>query len=136
MSFICSLFLNEALMTGDHKFVQTKDGVLGFAVVSLDSHPNERWEVAWHDDDQLEALRRVFGPAVEAGIRLAAAAHDKHGGPPQMVEVLSIGHNPADTRSDAVVCAAAMAAWKSWGHDPNLASVEYEQGWRISFRAP
>lgn len=123
-------------MRGEYKFVRTRGGVLGFAIVTLESEPSVTWRVVWHDEDQLTALRAPFGSAVESGIKAAAEAHERSGGVPQRVEILAIGHNPADTRPDAVSCAAAIAAWKAWGHDPAQAQVEYTDGWKVAFAPP
>lgn len=120
-------------MRGEHKFVRTHEGVLGFALVSVDSQPSQSWEIVWQDADHLAPLRSVFGAAVETGVRLAATAHETLGGSPQRVEILSLGHNPADTRSDAVICAAALAAWKAWGHSPSQAHIAYDGGWTVAF---
>jgi hypothetical protein len=120
-------------MRGEHKFVRTRGGILGFALVTLESEPSVTWQVVWHDEQELTALRAPFESAVDSGIKIAAAAHELRGGAPQRVEILAIGHNPADTRPDAVTCAAAIAAWKSWGQDPAQAQVEYLDGWTVAF---
>lgn len=120
-------------MRGDYRFMKSRNGILGFAAVSVESEPSTRWDIRWSDEADLQALRHVFGAAVEEGVRLAAVDHEKAGGAPQRVEILALGHNPADTRPDAVRCAAAVAAWKPWGHDDATARFQHEAEWAVTF---
>jgi hypothetical protein len=42
---------------------------------------------------------------------------------------------PVDTKSDAMVCAAAIATWLSLGHDEAETKIVMDAGtWRVAFR--
>lgn len=119
-------------MIGDYRFLRTRDGVTAFAHVRVKSQRNETWTLVWNEG--LAALEGIYGPAVKAGVDLAAREHTKRGGEPQRVEVMSLMETAVDTRPDAVTCAAALAAWKSWDHSESETSVIFDDGrWEVLF---
>src|SRR5262245_20965150 len=115
----------------EYRFMRTRDGITAFAMIVVESNPSEEWKVSF--SESLGALKELYGLAIEAGVKLAAEFHDKSGGTPQSVEIVSLTETASDTKSDAVMCAAALAAWKSWGHDENAVRVEYRNGWSVAF---
>jgi hypothetical protein len=116
----------------EHKFLRTKNGVTSFAAVGVSSRPSDELTIVW--SDAASGLRGAYETAAEEGVQLAAREHQRRGGQPQSVEIASIVETPVDTRSDAVRCAAALAAWKSWGHLEAEASVMFEDGaWKVTF---
>lgn len=119
-------------MRAEYKFLRTRAGVTSFAVVGIDSSPSDSWSLSWNR--QLLDLERVFGDAVEEGVMLAAREHTKQGGNPQQVEVISLMQTYVDTCPDAVVCAAAVATWKSLGHPEASICIKFQDGqWMPSF---
>lgn len=121
------------MVNGDHKILQSvSDGRIFFAKVGVVSSPSNVWTIVWSAD--LNELYHVYRDAAEQGVRLAAARQDDLGGASYEVEIVSVLETPSDTRADVVTCAAAMAAWKSWGHLESEASLSFEDDqWRISF---
>lgn len=116
----------------EHKFFRVKHGIASFAVVGVSSHPSAAHTISW--SESASGLRSAYGSAVEKGVRIAATEHERRNGPPHAVEIISIADAPADTKPDAVTCAAALAAWKSWGHAEAEAVVVFEDGeWRVTF---
>jgi hypothetical protein len=119
-------------MKAEYKFLRTRDGTTSFAKIDLVSEPSPAWGVTW--SSSIVHAKSTFGDAVERGIRVAASAHEKAGGAPQSVEVVALADTVSDTRTDAVVCAAALAAWSSWGHPESDVIVAYQDGeWRVLF---
>lgn len=108
------------------------NGVTSFAVVEVSSRPSDERMIVW--GAATSHLKEMYDTAVDQGVEVAAQEHERRGGQPQRVEVVSLTDNPADTRPDAVACAAAIAAWKSWGHPEGDASVVFEEGaWKVAF---
>lgn len=100
-------------MQAQHIFLRTHKGITSFAAVSVRSHINDAWSTTW--SAAAAPLQRIYGEAVELGIRCATGEHERQGGEPHLIEVVSLEETPADTRADAVTCAAAVATWKSLG---------------------
>lgn len=118
------------LVKGTHRFLQTRNGVTAFAQVGIVATPDQRGAVLWATE--LEALREVHGAAVDMGIQLAVQAHRGMGGASHRFEVVELMETAVDSRPDAVRCAAALAAWRSLGHDESDASVVFEDGaWKV-----
>jgi hypothetical protein len=119
-------------MSGAYRFLQTRDGKTAFALVRLESRPNYVWKTILGPG--LEGVQARYGEALRNGIDAAAFAHAQRGGAAQIVEVTALEYTEADTRPDAVKCAAALAAWKSWNHPEADAFVHYVDGeWSVSF---
>ena len=119
-------------MIGEYRFLRTREGITAFASVSVKSQRNETWAIVW--DKPLAALEYLYGPAVTAGVDLAAREHTNRGGEPQLVEILSLTETAADTRPDVVACATTLAAWKSWNHSESEATVVFNNGkWEVVF---
>ena len=119
-------------MTGEYRFMRTRGGVTAFALVRVESSPNDVWVTVF--GPQLEIVQSRYREALRSGIELAAGAHTRRGGVPQLVEVTALEDSVVDTRSDAVKCAAALAAWKSWNHSEVEGTVEFAGGeWNVGF---
>ena len=122
-------------MTGEYRFLRTRSGVTAFASVALASQPSTAWDIAW--SESAAQLKRVYESAVEAGVRLAAHEHRRRGGKPESVTVVRLVETAADTKPDAVACAAAMAAWKAWGGSESEAKIVFDAGrWQVVFPKP
>jgi hypothetical protein len=119
-------------MRGECRFFRTSGGVVAYAHVAVSSEPAPEAKTAWRAN--LETMKRVWGNDVERGIRLAAAEHQKRGGTPHLVHVDEVIDVPVDTKSDAMACAALIAAWKSWGRSEAELKLELQDGeWVVRF---
>ncbi len=114
----------------DYRFLETRGGAR-FAKASVVSTPSETWSCV------LDAsVCAVHAPAVRQGLALAIAEQDRRGGQKYAVVVTALLETAADTTSDAVECAVALAAWKSFGAGEEDVSVHFDAGtWRPVFRA-
>jgi hypothetical protein len=114
-------------------FRRTRDGVTSFARVTVSTRENVAWTVDWSDDAR--PLRDVYGAEMEAAIEKAASALRARGGAPSAVRIDAIVETLADTKPDAVACAAAIAAWKAWYCDESKAIVEVDGAgkWSVTF---
>lgn len=120
-------------MKAAHRFLRTRAGQTAFAHVSVESEAREVWSVQWLPN--LAGLEAAYGAPVADGISVAARAHELTGGLPQRVVIRELTEVVVDTQLDAVRCAAAVAAWKSWAHEESEAIAEYSpEGWRIAFK--
>lgn len=121
-------------MVTEHRHHRGADGVSSFAIVSVSSTPHDSWGIVWNS--AASEFEKIYGSAIEAGIKLAASEHERRGGQPQLVEIISLVERLVDTRDDAVTCAVCLASWKNWGHAEDDAKVIYEEGqWRVIFVA-
>jgi hypothetical protein len=104
-----------------------------FAVVSLRSQANDFWSIEW--TSAASRFRQAYGEAVDRGIQFARAEHKRRGGTPQKIEVLGLEEVPADTRADAVYCAATIATWKALGNPESEIGVDVddEDNWHVRF---
>jgi hypothetical protein len=119
-------------MATSYRFFRVKNGISSFAIVEVSSRPSTKYDVFWCTSAL--SLKEIYAPAVEEGIKLAADEHQKRGGQPQIVEIESIVEVLSDTQPDAVRCAAALAAWKSWGYSETEVSVVFDRGvWNVLF---
>lgn len=120
-------------MRGEHRFRRVRGGRIAYANVGVSSQPDAVWRIQWAPE--LEFYRHnELGAAMEAGVRLAARAHEARGGRLQCVKLVSFGFMPADTLPDAVECAAALASWQAWGHPETDARVDFlEEKWKVVF---
>lgn len=95
-------------------------------------HSASSWSVVW--SQQASNLKEIYGTAVESGVELAAKSHEKRGGSPYRVEVLSLTEVIVDTTPDAVECATAIALWKACGHSESEAVISFDgMRWRVVF---
>ena len=119
-------------MTTSYKFIRTIFGTTAFAVIKLSSTPALQSRIIW--PDSLQKIRQNYGTAIECGIHLALSAHDKAGGKPQEVLIRDVVTTTADTKPDAVKCAAALGLWKELGHTEDEVVVSYSFGlWEIKW---
>lgn len=119
-------------MKGESRFFRTRGGLVAYAQVAVFSEPAAASTIEW--PAKLETMKRVWGQDVERGIQLAAAAREKRGGGCHRIHVEQVVDIPADTKPDAMTCAAAIAAWKSWGGSEDDLSVTHDDGtWRVQF---
>jgi len=118
-------------MVGEYRFLRSNGG-MSFAAVRVESRPHKSWLIEWRSS--LDLPKKLYSSAVQAGLEFAAAEHSRRGGQPQRVEVLSLAEIAVATRADVVTCAAALAGWKSWGHDESDACVVFDEGeWKVVF---
>lgn len=114
-----------------HRFLHTYDGVTSFAIVGVALQPSPAWSVQWNDS---VPRYNEFDTAVEEGVRNAAREHERQEGEPHIVQIMELVETLADTRADAVRCAAAIATWKALGHSESDANVLFEGGqWQVTF---
>lgn len=119
-------------MKAECTFFETSGGVVAYARVVVSSEPAGEAKIVWRV--QLEAMERVWRSDVERGIRLAATEHQKRGGTPHLVRVEEVVDVPADTKADAMTCAALIAAWKSWERsDAELEVAQRDGAWIVRF---
>jgi hypothetical protein len=122
-------------MSTRYKFFRVNGGLCSFAEVELRSTPSDAWRIDWTPG--LEALKKLYGDAVEQGLEAAARAHQALGGTPRVTEILALVHTYVDTQPAAVECATAIAAWREWGHPEEDCQEAFNDGrWRVSFRQP
>jgi hypothetical protein len=120
-------------MTGEYRFLKTRGRITGFAVVGVRSRPNETWMTIFGPELTSYVLAE-YGDALRSGIAVAANAHIRRGGVPQMVEVITVLESRVDTRPDAIRSAAALASWKSWNHSEAGGLIVFaDEEWTISF---
>jgi hypothetical protein len=118
-----------------HKFFRVKRGAHNFAEVSVSLRQEEgAIEISW--SAEATPLQGRYRSAIEAAVRAGAAAAAALGTRPSRIHVEQIVEVPADTTSDAVGCAAALAAWKAWGLplDRTSVSLDSEGQWRVDYR--
>jgi hypothetical protein len=120
-------------MKAEHRFLRTRDGITRFARVTLSSEPAKSLEI--HFAPSLGGLLSAYHDALRAGISAAASQHEKLGGQWHRIHLVALAESAVDTSPDAVYCAAAVAAWKSFGRDEGDALVSFADGqWVVSFR--
>ena len=121
-------------MRSDFRFLRTRNGVTRFAAVTLTANDAEVWSVGI-DASMADAVDR-HGDPLRDGVLIAAKAHERLGGRRHSVVIEALEETVVDTSPDAVRCAAAMAAWKSFGRDESNAHISYgPNGWEIHFTA-
>ena len=120
-------------MTASYTFRRTHGGVTSFARVTVSALEGAAWRIEWSEDAR--PLRSVYGSEADAAIERAADALRARGGAPSAVRIDAIVETLADTKPDAVACAAAIASWKAWSGDESKANVERDDAgkWRVSF---
>jgi hypothetical protein len=122
-------------MITQYRFLRTQNGITSFAIVAVETHPSSVWTVTWNNS--AVSYRSTYGTAVEEGVGFAIREHERRGGEPQQVEIMSLVETPADTRFDAVTCAATLSTWKALNHSESEVKVMLEEGeWRITFQHP
>jgi len=116
-------------MRATKKFFRHRNGISSFAAVTLETTPPTSAAVAWASSAGCPAEYR---DAVISGIAIAHDAHAAIGGQATCFRVVEVVELLADTKADAVLCAAAGAAWVALGH--SIAEVRYEfvNAWRAS----
>jgi hypothetical protein len=119
-------------MTTKYRFVRTKLGITAFAGIELSSIPAPRSQIVWLDAASEGRLH--YGDVVERGLRAALDAHEAAGGAPQQVSIHEVVATTADTKPDAVQCAAALGLWKELGRLENTVDVQFVTGaWTVKF---
>lgn len=119
-------------MRAEYRFLRTHEGVTRFAKIAVVSKPASDWGVGL--DSGLKEAGGIYGDAIRRGLALAMAAQERRRGERHVIIVEELVETVVDTSMDSVECAAAMAAWKSFGMSENDARVEFREGrWRIAF---
>lgn len=114
----------------DYRFLETRQGTR-FAKASVVSTPSDTWSSILDG-----SICAIHGPAVRQGLALAFAEQDRRGGQKYAVVVTALVETAADTTSDAVECAIALAAWISFGAHERDVSVHFKEGtWKPVFRS-
>ena len=112
--------------------MRTRSGLTAFSAIEISSLPAKESEILW--SEAAARFQPIYGAAVEAGFRWALDAHQRRGGPPQHIKVVSLAETTSDTKPDAVQCAAALALWKALGHEDGHTTVEFANGtWKVTF---
>lgn len=118
-------------MIGEYRFLRTRDGITRFAKVTVEAEPGDEWKTSF--DDSLGDLAGRYGDVINEGICLAQERQTRLLGQRYHVQILSVVESLVDTSMDAVRCAAAAAAWKSFGHDESEISISFREGqWIVS----
>jgi len=84
-------------------------------------------------DMRLGTVERIYGDVVRRGVEAAYIRHLEIGGEGACIRIVDLVEVVVDTRPDAIQCATALATWKALGHDESEATVEYRNGWEVSF---
>lgn len=116
----------------EYRFSRTRDGVTRFAEATVVSTVSQTWETAF--SSAVKELNALYGQAIRNGVDLAIAEQNRREGPSYTVVVTSLVETVVDTSPDAVECAVAVAAWKSFGKDDQDVSIRFDGGlWKVSF---
>lgn len=119
-------------MVAIYRFMRTHEGITAFATIEVTSQDSDVWSVTW--DDSASHLQSIYGNAVNAGVQLAATAHEQRGGFPQQIMITSLVETLSDTKPDAVMCATALALWKAWGYSELDTVISFADGkWGVRF---
>ncbi len=117
----------------DYRFLRTFAGQTRFAKATVVSVASHTWSVEL--SKQVGELAPLYGSAIASGVERAVAEQNRRKQPPYTVSVLNIVESPADTSADAIECAVAVAAWKSFGGEEQDISIDFEEGrWKVSFK--
>jgi hypothetical protein len=121
-------------LIAEHRFMRTRNGAVRFARVTISSEVAPEWSVSI--SGALDALQADYGEAIGRGVSLAVAEQTRRAGRSHRIEVLALVETLSDTTIDAVECAAAIAAWKSFGGEAGQATEYFEAGrWSVKFNA-
>ena len=119
-------------MKVQYRFMRTRGGVTKFARITLVSSPAEEWDL-WFGP-AAEELGASHEAAVRSGIAAATRRQDSLGGPRHRIEIEALEQTLADASIDAIECAAAIAAWMSFGHDEaDVSVVHAADRWQVAF---
>ena len=121
-------------MLGEYRFLRTRGGTK-FARVRVRSEADAAWNVSFEAAVGPFPVR--WSDAIREGIDHAVAHHERLGGHAHRVIVEEVQATTSDTTEDALSCAAAIAAWKSWGRDEESVrlAVAGDQ-WSVTFSDP
>lgn len=124
-------------MRGEYRFLRHRGGIASVARVTVELHPDSAWSVSWEklvSDSPSYPPRVFYRSAAEEGVMLAAREHERRGGEPYQVHIVQVVEWPADTRADAVRCAAALATWGALGHAEAEATIVFlGEEWQVTF---
>ena len=118
-------------MIAEYQFMKSLGGTR-FARVTVESAPADSWTVIW-DDSADPMWRRLFGAAIESGVNQAIAEARGCGCGPFAVRIVQVVSVAVDATEDAMTCAAAMAAWKSWGGNEAAVQFFHDGNWTVKF---
>lgn len=119
-------------MKAEYRFLRTRNGITRFARVAVLAESAEAWSVEL--GRSLGEVAGLYGDALQEGIMTAAKEYEKIGGRCHRMVAESLVETASDTSPDAVRCAAAVAAWKSFGRDESEAVVSFgSNGWKVEF---
>ena len=115
-------------MQSSYKFFKHRNGISAFAEVAISSEPSSDFHVGWADD--LVREEQDYRNAVREGVAQAARWHTDLGGEHASFTICRLVELRVDTKEDAVLCAAAMAAWKALGHPESEIEFVFDGTWR------
>lgn len=117
----------------EYRFLQTRNGAVTFAKISVVSSASEAWVVVM--GEAVKVAEVAYGQAILDGLKIAMEEQDKRNGPRFSIVVNELVETVADTTADAVECAAAVAAWKSFGGEEDDIVLRFGGGrWQAFFR--
>ena len=109
------------------RFIKYSGAVPRFAGVTVGSDEAEEWSIEWRLSEP--GLMRLYGSAIEDGVRAACLEHAKRGGTPGRITVFELVETACDTTPDAVRCASFGATWKALGHPQEQVLLEWDGEW-------
>jgi hypothetical protein len=121
-------------MRAEHKFLRVRDGIAAFARVAVDSTPADEWSVTLGGAAATAA--DAYARALHSGVALAVAQQEAlQGARHRVVVVEFVGPSLVDERFDATECAAAIAAWTSFGNrEEDIAVLSTDGRWTVSWQ--
>ena len=122
-------------MFGDYKFVRTKNGKTSFAKIAVISTPNSAWQISW-SPELPNYFSSEYDSAIRQAIEFISDEHKKRNGTPRNIEMNLFEDSVVDTNLDAVMCAAAMAIWKSLGYLESEIEFIFDERWQPTFKFP
>lgn len=120
-------------MMAEYRFLRTHQGVTRFAKVTVVSIASSCWSIVL--SDAVRELGAVYGDAIQSGLSLAIAEQNQRGGQQYAITVTEIVETAVDTSTDAVECAAVVAAWKSFEEKEQDISIRFDGvRWKATFQ--
>ncbi|MDR2980893.1 MAG: hypothetical protein LBV12_01455 [Puniceicoccales bacterium] len=119
-------------MRASFKFFRVNSrNIASIAIVSVDVVESNQYRIVWQE--KALSLKKIYGDAVLKGINAAIEQHTMLGGGIVCISVVEIIEFYADTSSDSVMCASALATWKALGYGEESTKIVYENGWTVTF---
>lgn len=125
-------------MFGKYRFLKTRNGRTNFARVAFESEQSVDWEVIYPDKEHIDYCYwddiAYCKKDIEIGIGIAKEAHEALSEEFFRIALTLLHINFVDFTPDTVQCAAAIAAWKSFGHSEDEVEIVREDDmWKVVF---